>query len=134
MPGKMSLLGRIRFMLSNLTRQPDDSPYERGQELSRQPFFENAEIIQSLIPERDLGRGCVNILATWGDGIIKDFNSRYSLVQIYTELNQRDDIVWLRLGKFTQQGHPRSIKGAQKGLMLKRFDIRGYMDKIQKRR
>lgn len=120
--------GYDSFILFNLTRQQIDFPYERGQEPSRQPFFENAEIIQSLIPERDLGRGCVNILATWGDGIIKDFNSRYSLFQIYTQLNQRDDIVWLSLDEFTKQGHPRNIKGAPNGLMLKRFDINGYIE------
>lgn len=125
--------GYDSFILFNLTRQPIDFPYERGQEPSRQPFFENAEIIQSLIPERDLERGCVNILATWGDDIIKNFNSRYSLFQIYTQLNHRDDIVWLSLSDFTQKGHPRNIKGAPKGLMLKRFDIREYMDKIKKR-
>jgi hypothetical protein len=122
--------GYDSFILFNLTRQPIDLPYERGQEPSRQPFFENAEIIQSLIPERDLERGCVNILATWGDGIIKDFNSRYSLFQIYTQLNPRDDIVWLSLDEFTKQGHPRNIKGAINGLILKRFDINGYIEDL----
>jgi hypothetical protein len=117
-------------VLFYLTRIPNNSPYERGTEPSRQPYFKNAEIIDSLIPDFDWDKGCSNILAAWGNDIANDFTSRYALFQILSTLDKKKHIVWVKLGELTKMGHPRNIKGAPYGLNLTHLDIENYIKRL----